>query len=857
VKVDLPNPLALIQQFALDGHEAEEILFCTFNQNLGFYERLIHAPCRTTGAIVTILADVDVADHDIVAIRNAGRGYTAVNVRSTRAFHPKLIAIVGRDHAVVAVGSGNLTDSGWWGNDELWTIHNASADFASPALPTIADWCRRLPDHVAVPGVGTDALHRVATLLERFQPSDGPTRALHTLDVPIIDQLPRGPVDDLNLFAPFHDAQTSATRQLIERFQPTRICLAYQPGLTSADGVTLAQLSRDYSIELIELDIDRYRHGKLVEWRIDGQWWALTGSANLSTAALCGTASKGGNIELAVLATADEPLLPAGVGAQLEQAAKLRRTGKIEGRRQVALLLAATLTAQGVHVEFARPIKDHASVRYSPPDALPGTWAHGPDIPAGAQSVLLSAIAAGGRVQLELAEGEFSNIVFVIDPVEATRRPRAYVGSTPRPAPTLDEVFETAAAARALLELASSLPKVASPTGPRISATETRHGDSDYSPRDWREYLEVAEAALSSTAMNFVLGLPLTASGGGATTPYRQDWDDDGSATTGTEDLEGDEPGELDEAAPAEAEVFSIEALRIAESKKVREHWWTTLRRHAPANTVGRILKLRMSLLFVAAGGRGHLSDDWVPDVLSEVTMLGAVDIPDELLANVGSIAAVALAATRTTLSTRLETVEHVRQRSAEAAVRHVVEHADVTEVTDYSKGLEGFFGVAVTAEVVLELAASVGANDPFADGLAAIRAMGWECTADGTHVALDNPSSNPLGVSLTAISKMRGVSLASVTCRYSDAPATEVLVCWVAPRLLVVKPTPKGGRWGAVYDLKGSGLTMVSNGALTEVSRREVEAFGHGQQPGTHAAEILAISGHSGDARGHGGAPE
>ncbi|MGW7447630.1 hypothetical protein [Kitasatospora sp. NPDC054795] len=31
---------------------------------------------------------------------------------------------------------------------------------------------------------------------------------------------------------------------------------------------------------------DRYRHGKLIEWAVDGQRWALTCSPNLSAAAL-------------------------------------------------------------------------------------------------------------------------------------------------------------------------------------------------------------------------------------------------------------------------------------------------------------------------------------------------------------------------------------------------------------------------------------------------------------------------------------------------------------------------------------------------------------------------------------------
>src|SRR4051794_11627333 len=120
-----PNPLTLITRHALAGHHVDEILICTFNQNLAFFERNALAACRSTGARVTIIGDAAVAEHDVVAIRHAGISYLSGLVKASRTFHPKLIVLAGEDRALVAIGSGNLTIAGWWGNDELWSVHHA------------------------------------------------------------------------------------------------------------------------------------------------------------------------------------------------------------------------------------------------------------------------------------------------------------------------------------------------------------------------------------------------------------------------------------------------------------------------------------------------------------------------------------------------------------------------------------------------------------------------------------------------------------------------------------------------------------------------------------------------------------
>jgi hypothetical protein len=66
-----------------------------------------------------------------------------------------------------------------------------------------------------------------------------------------------------------NDPGAAALRALVERLQPQQLTVALQLGRTVVDGPALARLLEDTGGELISDPEPRYRHGKLIEWRID------------------------------------------------------------------------------------------------------------------------------------------------------------------------------------------------------------------------------------------------------------------------------------------------------------------------------------------------------------------------------------------------------------------------------------------------------------------------------------------------------------------------------------------------------------------------------------------------------------
>jgi len=208
----IASPLPFI--FAEDKHgdrQAREALFCTFNADLGYFERTVLGLTQSTGARVTVVGDGRISDPDPRAARNAGTRYVhgLAITKAGAAFHPKVTVITGPERAVVAIGSGNLSPGGWHLNQETWTIATASQERCPTIVPQVATWLRMLPDASVVAPQAAKGIGRTATLLERLAATaavvDTGHRIVHTATAPIIDQLPDGDVDHLLLYAPFYD----------------------------------------------------------------------------------------------------------------------------------------------------------------------------------------------------------------------------------------------------------------------------------------------------------------------------------------------------------------------------------------------------------------------------------------------------------------------------------------------------------------------------------------------------------------------------------------------------------------------------------------------------------------------------
>ena len=419
--------------------QAREALFCTFNADLGYFERTVLGVTQSTGARVTVVGDGRISDPDPRAARNAGTRYVhgLAVTGSGAAFHPKVTVVAGPERAMVAVGSGNLSSGGWHLNKEIWTVATANPERCPAMVAECAAWLRTLGQVCAITPHAVQGIGRTVTLLEQLAAAatvvDTGHHLVHTSSISLLDQLPADDVAHLVLYAPFHDEKAAAIRRLVERLRPGRVTLAVQSGrrtVIQPDAVRYVIADLGMRFDVVEDATEKYRHGKLIEATdADGSRWTLTGSPNLSARALLLSAAQGGNIEVGVISWPSASLFPSETRPiTLDEVPAVRIADPPADRAASnATLLAAIRTDEGLELVFARPPTAEVGVlAWSAADT--DRWTEVGTVPAGAAAHVLTDVNLPGGTPVRCVHGTGAdsfpgNTIFITDPAMVLTRP--------------------------------------------------------------------------------------------------------------------------------------------------------------------------------------------------------------------------------------------------------------------------------------------------------------------------------------------------------------------------------------------------------------------------------------------------
>lgn len=777
---------------------ADEILVLSFNHDLAFFEKAALGVAQMTGARITVVADAAMAHHDVYAVRRAGTACLPGLAYCTGSFHPKLIVIASGERATVGIGSGNLSMAGWQGNDELWSWHYATADSGSAVVRATGRWLRELTGAVKVARPVAEALRRIGALLATFPEDDETCRLVDTVSGPIVDQLPVGPVDELNLYAPFYDPHASALRSLIDRLQPAVVRIGYQPTMTRINGVaTVAALGP--SGETRELSEGRYRHGKLIEWSTGGRRWALTGSANISAAALLSGVKAGGNVELGVIAPVTGSLMPAGTVATESHLATIPYRGMAPATGPAAVILAATRSPSGVEVEFVRPLRAPGRVEISETDWAPDHWEPAAETAAGDTEVLTRDATGGSRLRIRFADGTVSSPVWVTDLTRVQQTRRA-VRAGPKP-PELDEVFSDVAAAEKFFQLnlerqkASAAP--AAFAGHPGSETTRKHLEVE----GWEDYLDRCAGRVGGSTFAFSFGLPMQAASPDQSVQMSMtDWDDD---------VVGDDSGLLEGDTAEDANLDENRGLTVPQlanaPEKVRARYRAVARRMihdwvAP-EPQERLLALRSALLLVAGGAWDHTDEDWRPLVLQGVERLPVAGAGSEYLQAAGSLGLLALLIVQNTLSTREPGLVELHYHRTVGAVASVLIEAEAERITEYADGLARRFPGSIRPQSAFGLLERLTSADDIEAALEDLADRGTRARRTGRIIDLEKRVPNPHVSALLALAVVEKASPIALRCASLDGKYTNIL--WRSPDLVVIESLKQGAWWTRHYQYK------------------------------------------------------
>ena len=727
-----------------------EALFTTFNVDLGFFETRVLGLVRTTGAAVTVLADAGIYAPDPRSVKGAGAAYLVGLADMPGAFHPKVTVLVGPDQVLVAIGSGNLTTGGWVGNDETLIVATGSLQTGVPALVgQVAEWLRTL-DRVRMGRLARDAITRTAGAIERLTASADVTDTGHTLVTtstrPILDQLPNEHVADLWLYAPFHDPQGAALEALIDRYRPQRIHIAVQSGRTIIQPSVLTDVATRGGITLDWQDAgETYRHGKVLEAITGTHHWTLTGSPNLTAAALLRPLGAGGNCEVGVLHYGAADLYP-GTGPALVPASI--RTVSIQaapGEGPAAALgtprlLGASLVDGSLHIELARPAPVELEVQLSPFDDLPEDFTVVGHVSAGACEATLNppqGLNARARVRLAWIDSGmpvWSQIVFVSDPHAVLHRLAAPSTTRTNTDAAWTDLFGngklqddwTRQIDKVMRDQrAIPLPRVTSVA--RTARIDLKPADGWRTVNDtdaWAQYAQDAVDRLGPSIAYYASGgLILPHLGSSSSRVSETIWDDKFDITS-TEFDDEHSAEEQDDQAPADGSDETKPEPTSSQRARLRR-WLERL----TADMSDRPAIDRCAFVHLALIGT-HLNiwdtgpAPWFELLAHAAEQLTAEDVPPMIEAELGSLAAVCLYRLDQGADPDRRTGTGSRYGEVTKALLPAARSANPQRVADLLQALHGDAALAPSAEAVMDHLSNAINPDPWPE---AVRLIGRE----------------------------------------------------------------------------------------------------------------------------------
>ena len=300
----------------------DSVLIVTYGADLEFFERhLLRQLSKARNRI--ILADGRQITRKWAGtdgreqLRQVNRTYVVAPIRVHAAAHAKLILLLREDEGLLAVGSGNLSFSGYASLGECFSLYRWSEDDLGQIEEFLA--ARRFIDQICEQRlVGQIVEERVGQAWQSAPwlygtALQGDPQVRHNFERSLLDQfvaaIDNRIVEELVVHAPFYDHKCNALAELIQRTSPRRLRVLLQEGRTSVDPGQMATVLEG-AAEHVDVrsvnagDNGTFLHAKFLIARCNENAICLQGSPNISTAALLQVHPQG-NIEMANLVVGD------------------------------------------------------------------------------------------------------------------------------------------------------------------------------------------------------------------------------------------------------------------------------------------------------------------------------------------------------------------------------------------------------------------------------------------------------------------------------------------------------------------------------------------------------------------------
>lgn len=292
------------------------ILGTTYTLSLAFFESEIFPIFNKSNLkSCTIIADRKGYFNSLregSALLEAGEGYLITSVpNSIRTFHPKVWLVVSEDELLLLVGSGNLTQSGFMTNAEVFdeyycTKDTGSSEIISDILGFLSGLESMWEDSDGKRILCVEFLKEIKESVEVFanlKSSSADMRFLHTFDGPLLDQLPElsDPVR-LYISSPFFGRSSKGIELFETRYPGSKKMIfpaEHSGGEIDIDINKLRSIFPEIEINMLKTwaKPDAFAHLKIyAAFSENSKGWFFCTSANCTLSAW-----NGGNVEAGLL----------------------------------------------------------------------------------------------------------------------------------------------------------------------------------------------------------------------------------------------------------------------------------------------------------------------------------------------------------------------------------------------------------------------------------------------------------------------------------------------------------------------------------------------------------------------------
>lgn len=298
------------------------VLGTTYTVSLAFFEGLIYPEIKRTHLRRCLLLcdklGFQRATLESSALRAVGREYMAVCAPTRHSFHPKVWLMIGDGKAALLVGSGNLTQSGFMDNCELFDVveleekgpHKAVATDVVTFLTGLRSLWSGVDSRRLLAIETLDEMRRHLQHLADRMPNeaDSSVRFLSNFSAPLVEQFGEFFVGgELHVAAPYFGGATDGVHLLQSELKPKSIRIFPAVHGGNALDVSLSDLESLSGVSVHSLKIAKkntFAHLKAYGFDSAGGQWIFTTSANCTLAALGGD-----NVEAGILRRVDQQTL--------------------------------------------------------------------------------------------------------------------------------------------------------------------------------------------------------------------------------------------------------------------------------------------------------------------------------------------------------------------------------------------------------------------------------------------------------------------------------------------------------------------------------------------------------------------